>query len=78
MLAEGELAVWQALQNTYGIQSGQLGPMLLRLFVVLTATGKVNPSEVPYLTSSMADKDLKTYAQSLNFKIKKTINPTLY
>jgi len=74
-LTEGELAVWHGLQNTYGLPSDALASMLLRLFVVVTATGKVSPSEVPYLTSSIAFIDMKKYAKSLNFEIKKIRKP---
>jgi hypothetical protein len=49
--------------------------MLLRLFIVVTATGKVDPLEVPYLTSSIASADIKRYAKSLNFEVKKIRKP---
>jgi hypothetical protein len=68
-LAEGELAMWDALQRTYALKSDMLVPTLLRLFAVVTSSGKVDPLEVSYLTSSMTDKELKRYAQSLNFTV---------
>jgi hypothetical protein len=74
-LAAGELAIWHGLQQTYDITSDGLASMLLRLFIVVTATGKVNPLEVPYLTSSIASKDLQRYAKSLNFEVKKIRKP---
>lgn len=69
-LADGERAVWEALQRTYGLKSDMLVPTLLRLFAVVTSTGKINPLEVPYLTSTVTDEQLKRYAQSLNFVVK--------
>ena len=74
-LSEGELAVWQGLQQTYDLTSDALTSMLLRLFIVVTTTGKVNPLEVTYLTSSMTSTDLKRYAKSLNFEVKKIRKP---
>lgn len=68
-LAEGELAMWNALQRTYALKSDMLVPVLLRLFAVVTSSGKVDPLEVSYLTSSLTDKELKRYAQSLNFTV---------
>lgn len=74
-LGAGELAVWHGLQQTYDITSDGLASMLLRLFIVVTATGKVDPLEVPYLTSSIASADIKRYAKSLNFEVKKIRKP---
>jgi hypothetical protein len=74
-LAEGELAMWNGLQKSYGVTSDALASTLLRLFVVVTATGKINPLEVPYLTSSIVSGDLKRYANSLNFEVKNIRKP---
>jgi hypothetical protein len=74
-LAEGELAMWDALQRTYALRSDMLVPTLLRLFAVVTSSGKVDPLEVSYLTSSMTDKELKRYAQSLNFTVQHAHKP---
>jgi len=71
-LADGEVALWEALHRTYDLKPEALASMLLRLFAVVTSTGKVDPLEVPYLTSPVTDKDLKRYAQSLNFTVKPT------
>lgn len=71
MLAEGEFAMWEALQRTYGLKSDMLVPTLLRLFAVVTSSGKVSPLEIPYLTSSLTDKELKKHAQSLNFTVQR-------
>lgn len=57
-LSEGETAVWKALEGTFALESAEVAPMLLRLFAVATTTGKINILEVPYLTSSVADKHL--------------------
>jgi hypothetical protein len=71
-LVDGEEAMWEALQRSYNMNSDSLASMLLRLFAVVTSTGKVDYLEVPYLASSLTDRELKRYAQSLNFTIKKT------
>jgi hypothetical protein len=72
VLSEGEKAMWEALQRTYNMNSDALASMLLRIFTIVTSTGKVDSLEVPYLASSLTDKELKRYAESMNFKVTKT------
>lgn len=72
VLSEGEKAMWEALQRTYNMNGDALASMLLRIFTIVTSTGKVDFLEVPYLASSFNDKELKKYAESLNFKVTKT------
>lgn len=71
-LTSGEQAMWEALQRAYNMNSDALASMLLRIFTVVTSTGKVPHSEVTYLASSLSDKELKRYAASLNFTVKKS------
>lgn len=71
-LTAGEQAMWEALQRTYNMNSDALASMLLRIFTVVTSTGKVPHSEVTYLASSLSDDELKRYAGSLNFSVKKS------
>jgi hypothetical protein len=71
-LTEGERAMWETLQRNYNMNSDALASMLLRIFTVVTRTGKVDHMEVPYLASSMTDKDLKKYAETLNFTVNKS------
>lgn len=71
-LTAGEQAMWEALQRTYNMNSDALASMLIRLFTVVTSTGKVPHSEVMYLASSLSDAELKRYADSLTFTIKKS------
>jgi plasmid maintenance system antidote protein VapI len=71
MLVGGDEAMWMALQKLYELDRTQTASMLLRLFVMSVQTGKVDYLEVPYLTTSLTDKDMQQFAQSLNFKLPK-------
>lgn len=71
-MIEGEKAMWDALMKAYNMNSEALASMLLRIFAVVTSTGKVNLLEVPFLASSIKDKELKRYAESLTFTVKRS------
>jgi hypothetical protein len=71
-LTDGEKAIWDALERTYNMNADAVGSMLLRLFTIVTSTGKVDYLEVPYLASSLTDKELKKHAESLNFTTRKS------
>jgi hypothetical protein len=71
-VSANEQALWSALERTYDKSAIEVGSMLLRLFIIVTSTGKVELLDVPHLASSLTDNDLKMYAESLNFTMKKT------
>lgn len=71
-MIEGEKAMWDALMKAYNMNSVALASMLLRVFAVVTSTGKINLLDVPYLASSLKDKELKRYAESLTFTVKRS------
>ena len=71
-LLEGDKAMWDALQRSYNMNSDALASMLLRIFTVATQTGKLDFLEVPYLASTLTDTQMKMYADSLNFTVKKS------
>jgi hypothetical protein len=71
-LTQGEMAMWEALSRSYNMDAGALASTLLRIFAVATMTRKIDFLEVPFLASSINDEELKRYAKSLNFTVKKT------
>lgn len=71
-LLEGDKAMWDALQRSYNMNSDALASMLLRIFTVATQTGKLDFLEVPYLASTLTNAQMKMYADSLNFTVKKS------
>lgn len=74
-LHEGDKAMWDALQRSYDINPAGLASMLLRVFTVATNTGKLDFLEVPYLAATLTDKEMKMYAESINFTVKKPRKP---
>ena len=74
-LHEGDKAMWDALQRSYDINAAGLASMLLRVFTVATNAGKIDFLEVPYLAATLTDKEMRMYADSINFTVKKPRKP---
>lgn len=71
-LIEGDKVLWDALQKSYNMNADALASMLLRVFVVATKTGKLDFLEIPFLVSTISDREIKVFANSLNFTVKKS------
>lgn len=71
-LLEGDKALWDALQHSYNMNADALASMLLRIFAFATKTGKLDFLEVPFLASTLSDREVKVFANSLNFTVKRS------
>ena len=71
VLDEGDKCMWEALLRTYDLDSPGLASMLLRIFTVVTRTGRVGYLDVPHLAASITEKEMIKYAKGLNFVVPK-------
>lgn len=69
VLDEGDKCMWEALMRTYALDSPGLASMLVRIFTVVTRTGRVGYLDVPHLAGSITEKEMVKYAQGLNFVV---------
>lgn len=75
-LKAGDKEMWEALQRVFDADSSGLGSILLRTFIIATRTGKMNVMDIPYLTSAITEKEMKSFAKATNFTVAKPRKPS--
>lgn len=71
VLNEGDKEMWHSLMQTYDLDSSELASMLLRIFTVVTRTGRVGYLDVPYLAGSITETEMVKFAKGFNFTVPK-------
>lgn len=69
VLDEGDKCMWEALMRAYALDSPGLASMLVRIFTVVTRTGRVGYLDVPHLAASITEKEMIKFAEGLNFVV---------